>query len=165
MLDVIENCAIATFVRESPSSFGYTAVVALHAIGLAVVVGTSSVVALRMLGATPTIPLRPLLQFFPLMYIGFWVNAASGLALLAANASEMLSNVMFYVKMVFIIAAVFSLRLMKRQLSAQESTADALVLPGSARALSAVSVCVWLAAIIAGRLTAYPYFVSAWFGI
>jgi hypothetical protein len=45
MLEAIENSAVATFVRESPSLFGYTAVLCLHAIGPAIVVGAAKAVA------------------------------------------------------------------------------------------------------------------------
>ena len=60
----------ATFVRESPSLFGYTTVLSLHAIGLAVVVGVSTVVALGLLGYVHDMPLRPIARLYPLMYTG-----------------------------------------------------------------------------------------------
>jgi hypothetical protein len=54
-------------------------VLSLHAMGLAVVVGFSSAIALRLLGVARSIPLAPLGGLFPVMYAGFWVNALSGL--------------------------------------------------------------------------------------
>ena len=50
VLEAIENSAYPTFVRESPSLWGYTLVLSLHAMGLAVVVGVSAAIALRLLG-------------------------------------------------------------------------------------------------------------------
>ena len=165
MLEAIENSAFATFVRESPSLFGYTAVLSLHAIGLAIVAGVNTVVALRLLGVARDIPLWPIRKLFPLMYTGFWINALSGVALLAANASGMLTNAMFYIKMVFIVIAVVIMRSM-------HNTVFADLLPDTdvhhatlGRRLAAASLVCWLGAIVAGRLTAYPYFVAAWFGI
>jgi hypothetical protein len=156
MLEFIENTAIAVWVRESPSIFAYTFVLSLHAIGLAIVVGVSAVVALRTLGRFDRIPLAPMLKLYPVMWVGFTINAISGLMLLSANATGMLSMLMFYVKMAFIVAAVITLSLLKPRLAAEA---------GHARGLSYALLGFWLGAIVAGRLTAYPYFVDAWLGL
>lgn len=156
MLEFIESTAIATWVRESPSIFAYTFVLSLHAIGLAIVVGVSAVVALRALGRFDQIPLAPMLKLYPVMWAGFTINAISGLMLLSANATGMLSMLMFYVKMAFIVAAVITLSLLKPRLAAGT---------GQARGLSYALLGFWLGAIVAGRLTAYPYFVDAWLGL
>jgi hypothetical protein len=156
LLEFIEGTGIATWVRESPSIFAYTFVLSLHAIGLSIVVGTSAMVALRLLGRFDAIPLQPMVKLYPLMYTGFWINAGSGLLLLSANATGMFAMTMFYIKMAFVIAAVVTLRLLRPRLAAGETQ-----LRGFALALLGF----WLAAIVAGRLTAYPYFVEAWLGI
>lgn len=165
MLEAIENSAIATFVRESPSLFGYTAVLSLHAIGLAIVAGVNTVVALRLLGVASDIPLRPIRKLFPLMYTGFWINALSGVALLAANASGMLTNVMFYIKMVFIVFAVVVMRVMRHTVFSDAALSADVRDAALGRRLAVVSLVCWFGAIVSGRLTAYPYFVATWFGI
>ncbi len=53
MIEAIENSAYAIWVRESPSIFAYTTILSLHAIGLAIIVGINTVVALRLLGFVP----------------------------------------------------------------------------------------------------------------
>lgn len=156
MLEFIESTAIATWVRESPSIFAYTFVLSLHAIGLAIVVGVSAIVSLRTVGRFDQIPLAPMLKLYPVMWAGFTINAISGLMLLSANATGMLSMPMFYIKMAFIVAAVVTLSLLKPRLAGG---------PGSARGLAYALLAFWLGAIVAGRLTAYPYFVNAWFGV
>ena len=165
MLEAIENSAIATFVRESPSLFGYTAVLSLHAIGLAIVAGVNTVVALRLIGVAGDIPLRPLRKLFVLMYTGFWINALSGVALLAANASGMLANPMFYIKMVFIVFAVLAMRVMRQSVFSDSALAEPARSAVRGRRLAYGSLACWLGAIVAGRLTAYPYLVATWFGI
>jgi hypothetical protein len=165
MLEAIENTAFATFVRESPSLFGYTAVLSLHAIGLAIVVGVSTVVALRLLGYASEMPLRPVARLYPLMYTGFWVNALSGLALLMANATGMLTMVMFYIKMAFIVAAVVLLAKIRNTVFADEALSADVVDGSRQRRLAGALIGCWIGAIIAGRLTGYPYFVADWFGI
>ncbi len=165
MLEAIENSAFATFVRESPSLLGYTAVLSLHAIGLAIVVGVSTVVALRLLGWSNEMPLRPVAKLYPLMYTGFWINALSGLALLAANATGMLTMVMFYIKMAFIVAAVVLLTRIRTTVFSEAALSGNVVDETRNRRLAGGLIGCWLGAIIAGRLTGYPYFVADWFGI
>ena len=163
LLEAIENSAYPTFVRESPSLWAYTLVLSLHAMGLAVVVGLSAMIALRLLGLAPTIPVAPLNRLFPVMYVGFWVNALSGLALLAANATGMLANPMFYTKLVFIAGGVLVMRLLRRNVF-NEKLANGGALPPETRRLAYASLACWGIALIAGRLTAYPYLIEYYFG-
>ena len=164
LLEAIESSAYPTFVRESPSLLAYTLVLSLHAMGLAVVVGLSTAIALRLLGVARDIPLAPLGRLFPIMYVGFWVNALSGLALLAANARGMLGNPLFYVKIAFVVGGVLVMRLL-RQTVFNDRLAGTGEAPRSARTLAIASLVCWTFAIIAGRLTAYPYLIEYYFGI
>lgn len=164
LLEAIQNTAFPTFIRESPSLMAYTLALSLHAMGLAVVVGLSTVVALRILGVAPTIPLAPLERLFPVMYVGFWVNALSGLALLFANLTGMLANPLFYVKLVLIAGGVLVMRLLRRNVfTARLAAGDGL--PAAARKLAFASLACWAFALVAGRLTAYPYLIEHYFGI
>lgn len=165
MLEAIENSAFATFVRESPSLFGYTAVLSLHAIGLAILVGVSTVVALRLLGKAREMPLNAVGKLYPLMYTGFWVNALSGLALLSANATNMLTMVMFYLKMAFIVGAVVLLTRIRSTVFSEAALASGVEDESRNRRLAQGLLACWIGAIISGRLTGYPYFVADWFGI
>ncbi len=164
-IEAIENSAIATFVRESPSIFGYTSVLALHAIGLAVVVGVGAAIALRMLGFAAGIPAEPMLKLYRLMWIGFTVNALSGLALLAASASTMLTSAMFLVKMLLVVVALANMELLRGRLRLEAvSSADAAAAAASTRALAIGALVLWTAVIVTGRLTAYPNFVRSLLG-
>ena len=164
LLEAIENSAFPTFVRESPSLGGYTLVLSLHAMGLAVVVGLSAAIALRLLGLAPSIPLAPLGKLFPVMYAGFWVNALSGLALLAANATGMLTNPLFYAKIALIAGGVLVMRLLRHTVFTEKLASGDVAPPQSARKLAYASLACWGLALIAGRLTAYPYLIEYYFG-
>jgi hypothetical protein len=164
LLEAIQNTAFPTFIRESPSLLAYTLALSLHAMGLAVVVGLSSAVALRVLGFAPSIPLAPLQRLFPVMYVGFWVNALSGLALLSANLTGMLGNTLFYLKIAMIAGGVLVMRLLRHNVfNAQLAAGGAL--PAEARTLAFASLACWAVALVAGRLTAYPYLIEYYFGI
>ncbi len=165
-IQFIESSAVATWVRESPSIFAYTTVLSLHAMGLAVVVGLGTVVSLRLLGAFKVLPVPPLLRLYPAMWIGFTVNALSGLLLLAASMSSLITNVMFILKLVLIAIALVVMELLRHRLAAYaeagEAQGEISAIPGM-RSLAAGAIVLWIAVIIAGRLTAYPHFVSALF--
>ena len=79
MIDAIQNSAYAVWVRESPSIWAYTTILSLHAMGLAIIVGINTIVALRLLGLCSDIPINKLRQLYPWMYVGFTINAFSGL--------------------------------------------------------------------------------------
>jgi hypothetical protein len=165
MIDAIENSAYAIWVRESPSIFAYTTVLSLHAMGLAIIVGINTLIALRLLGFVPAIPLAPLRKLFPWMYVGFTINAFSGLSLLAANLRGDLANTMFPIKLVLIALAMINLELTRARVFDHPTGLPATELPQHARTFAVVSIVLWGLAIVTGRLTAYPNFVETWFGI
>ena len=164
-LELIEGTALAIWVRESPSLFAYTGVLSLHAMGLAIVVGVNTAVALRVLGVAPSIPLGPLAKLFPVMYFGFLLNAASGLALLAANATGMLSNVLFLIKLGFVACAVLTMHSLRNRVFTGGVLDSTRLMPSEGRTLAILSIVFWAGAIIVGRLTAYPNFVRSLFGL
>lgn len=164
MIEAIENSAYAVWVRESPSIFAYTSILSLHAIGLAVIVGINWLIALRLLGFVPGIPVQPLRKLFPWMYVGFTVNAFSGLSLFAANLTNDLNNWVFLAKLGFIAVAMVNLELMRIRVFDRPGALAADGLPQQARMFALSSFVLWLLVIITGRFTAYPNFVEAWLG-
>lgn len=164
MLEAIENSAYATWVRESPSIFAYTSILSLHAIGLAIIVGINYLIALRLLGFVPTLPLQPLRKLFPWMYVGFTINLFSGASLLAANLTNDLNNWLFVMKLVFIALAMINLELTRIHVFDRPGTVGADGLPKHARTFAVLAFVLWGLAMIAGRFTAYPNFVEAWLG-
>jgi hypothetical protein len=167
MIEAIENSAYAVWVRESPSIFAYTTILSLHAIGLAIIVGINTLVALRLLGFVPGIPLAPLRKLFPWMYLGFAINLFSGSSLLAANLSNDLGNWLFIVKLIFILFAMINLELTRMYVFDKPSAAGTIAaggLPKHAGTFAVASMVLWSVAMVAGRFTAYPNFVEAWLG-
>lgn len=165
MIDAIENSAYAVWVRESPSIFAYTTILALHAMGLAIIVGINTIVALRLLGFVPEIPVAKLRQLFPWMYLGFTINAFSGLSLLAANLSNDSHNWMFGLKLLMILCAMINLELTKNRVFDDPLVVNGTGVPAAANRFAIASIVFWSLAIVAGRLTEYPHFVAKWLGL
>jgi hypothetical protein len=168
MIEAIENSAYAVWVRESPSIFAYTTILSLHAIGLAIIVGIHTLIALRLLGFVPGIPLQPLRKLFPWMYLGFTINLFSGTSLFVANLSNDLGNWLFLAKLGFIALAMINLELTRIYVfdkpAAAGATAATTALPKHSGTFAIAALVLWSLAMVAGRFTAYPNFVEAWLG-
>src|SRR4051794_36726685 len=112
LLQQLENTWLSTTLRDSPNVFLYPTILAFHTLGLAFFVGISSAIALRILGVAPTVPLAPLKKFYPIMWVGFFFNAVSGVLLLVIEPTKFLTMVDFYIKLLAIAAAVYCNRLL-----------------------------------------------------
>src|SRR5687768_9367863 len=97
--DWIENSALSLWVRESPSMWAFPFILILHTIGMAFLVGPNLALNLRVLGVGSGIPLSLMQRVFPIMRLGFVVNAVSGLLLLIAYPTKALTNPVFYLKL------------------------------------------------------------------
>ena len=152
-LKAIENTGFGIWVRESGSIWSYPTIIFLHSLGLAFVVGLNWAIDLRLLGVASRLPLGPMAKLFPFMWAGFWLNAASGLALTIGDAATMLNNPIFYVKMGCIAAAMIVLARTRTVVLAAPPRDDGS--PPRGRLLAVISLLCWTGAITAGRLTAY----------
>jgi hypothetical protein len=88
------------------------------------------------------------------MWAGFWVNAASGVALSIADAATMFVSGLFYLKLGLIAAAVVNMACIKRYVFAHPR-GDVATVTAPARFMATLSLVLWGGAITAGRLTAY----------
>jgi hypothetical protein len=150
----IEGSGFCQWVREADSLFAFPGILLLHTIGMGLVVGISATFDLRVLGFAPLVRLRAFQRFFPIMWIGFWINVATGTILLAVNLTKMIHNPDFYVKLAFIALAIINVRLLKRQVF-DPSIADELTPSTRAKILAVTSLIFWLGTITSGRLLAY----------
>jgi hypothetical protein len=165
IFEALQATALATFVRESPSMLGYTAFLSLHAMGLAIAVGLSATVSLRLLGVAKSLPLYPMRRVYPWIWFGLIVNALSGFGLFAAAATTLVTSVMFLLKMAFVVLAAVAAWYTGRLAFAAGSAADDVAVSGRVRVFAAATLFLWFAAVVTGRLTGYPYLVRAYLGV
>jgi hypothetical protein len=155
-LKTIEDSGISTWLRESESPFAFYFVLLFHTFGLALLVGGSAVIDLRLLGIEQEIPLVPLKRLFSVMWLGFAINAASGTLLLVAYPTKALTNPVFYLKLLLIGSAVWIMTRLKTRVFDDLRLNDAEMMVRG-KTLAKWSLVLWLAAITAGRLLAYTY--------
>ncbi len=159
VLRAIEDSGFGIWVRESGSLWSYPTIVFLHAVGLTFVAGVNAAVDLRLLGFAPRLPLASMRGLFPVMWVGFWINALSGIALLIADATTMMVSWVFWVKIAAIVFAVITLARIRSLLYLDPRAAAAPgghdAVPPRLKLLAVASLFLWTAAVTAGRLTAY----------
>src|SRR5215472_10109426 len=125
-LRTIEDSGISTWLRESESPFAFYFVLLFHTFGLALLVGANAVIDLRLLGIQREIPLAPLKRLFNIMWVGFAINAASGVLLLIAYPTKALTNPVFYIKLTLIGFAVWVMTQLKRRVFDDSSLNEAV---------------------------------------
>src|SRR3954469_21477207 len=87
MLDWLESTSLAIWVHESPSVWAQPTVMTLHTMGMAVLVGASWVLDLRILGISRSVPLSAFRWVFRAVAVGLIVNLATGFLLFMQRAS------------------------------------------------------------------------------
>ena len=147
----LESTALSQWIVGSPSLLAFPGILVLHAIGMGFAVGISVAFDLRVLGFAPGVAVSEVRRFFPILWGGFWLNAASGLLLLVAYPTKALTNPVFYLKLLMIGIAMTLLIKLDRRVDAGSAGSVA------ARRMALVSILCWVTAITAGRFLAYTY--------
>ena len=152
----IEESGLSSWIRDSPSVFAYWFILSFHAIGMALLVGASVIIDLRILGVARDLPLAPLKGLYSIIWTGFWIQVASGSLLLIAYPTKALTNPDFYIKLTLIgFAVMVMLKLRNRVFSDSNLTDSAMMMKG--KTLATWSLVLWVGAVTAGRLLAYTY--------
>lgn len=151
IFNTIEQTSFSTWLRETPSLFGFYFVLLFHTVGLSILVGANAVVDLRILGVASALPLKPFKPLFAIMWAGLGINVVTGILLLAAYPTKALTNPFFYIKMTFIALAVIALVKLYRGLFADASLSEVAMI-AKGKMLAKYSLFFWTAAILTGRL-------------
>jgi len=142
----LESTSFSIWMRESPSIFSFPMILAVH---------INVALDLRMLGFAARVPIAEFRRLWPFLWLGLWMNALSGVALLAAYPTKALTNPLFYIKLALIGVALVILRSIR-----QSRLADGIAaIRGrwSIKTLAVASLVCWAGAIAAGRFLAYTY--------
>ena len=146
----LEATGLAEWVRSSTP--GYPSMIALHALGMAIMVGLSLLLDLRILGWFAGIPLQALQRFFGLAWIGFGINFISGSALFSAQATSYIVDWVFMTKMTLVLLGAITAGILQ---PAVAKAGPGVQVSGGTKAIAGVAIVIWIVAIIMGRLTAY----------
>src|SRR5215510_13775306 len=124
----IEESGLSTWIRDSPSIFAFWFILSLHAIGMGLLVGASAVIDLRILGVARDLPLAPLKGLYRIIWIGFWIQLASGTLLLIAYPTKALTNLDFYLKLTLIALGVVVMRMLNKRVFSDSTLSDSAMM-------------------------------------
>jgi len=157
LLAWIEQTGLSVWIREAPTLWAFPFILFLHTLGLAFLVGINVAFNLWIVGFSDRYPMAPLERLFPVMWAGFWVNAASGFLLLIAYPAKALTDEVFYLKMGLITACLVQLNWLRQQVFVERDASIARILSARVRQVAIVILIFWAGAILAGRFLAYTY--------
>src|SRR5437868_7734566 len=103
----LQNSAFTDWFLGSASIWTYPTVLTLHTVGMAMLVGASVAVALRLLNVGTGVPLARLLPLYRIIWIGFGINLVSGLILFVTEAADRAKDPVFFIKLASIGAALW----------------------------------------------------------
>jgi hypothetical protein len=152
----IESTALSQWVVGAPTLFAFPGILVLHAVGMGLAAGLAAAFDLRILGVAKQVRFAEMRRYLPVLWFGFWLNAASGMLLLIGYPTKALTNPVFHLKIALIVAAMLLLRQQVRLLAPDAAQG----VPGMRRVergMAIVSLLCWAGAITAGRLLAYTY--------
>ena len=149
----LQESSFGVWVSSAPTIFAYPTILMLHTVGLAMVVGPAWVLDVRLLGYGSRLPVEALRGAFRIIWIGFFINAATGIALFISEADDKGMRWIFWVKLAAIALALVVTSRLRRAVFGGGVAPD--VATPRARTLAKASLFLWFAAITAGRLMAY----------
>lgn len=149
--DWITSTPLGKFMTDSPMAFSLCET--LHFIGLCLLLGAMLIVDLRLLGMMKQTPVRVALQFLPIAIVGFAINLLTGICFYSFNPRSYSENWMFGLKMALIVLAglnalYFTFFEQNRVLRTPEGEKFDV----QTRIAATLSLVLWVAVIIAGRL-------------
>lgn len=151
----LESSGIGAAIRQS--TWIYMAANVGHIVALVVFAGAVAVMDLRMAGAfAATSPGYVLASARRVAIIAFLGLAATGAILFTAEASHVIMNTVFQLKLALIALALLNIAWFEYFTAPKVKMLPPLTpLPSAARMAGIISICLWIAVAAAGRTIAY----------
>lgn len=153
ILDWMEQTGLGVWVATS--SHGYYVMLAIHSIGLAMLVGAVTVIDLRLLGAVRGISIEALSNFVKFAWWGWVINALSGVAIFLSEANKAFYHNMFRWKMLAMVIGMISTIILDRTILRPAAVNPNVAMSGNAKLQAVASLILWFLVITAGRMMAY----------
>jgi hypothetical protein len=152
----LEHTSLGTAVRES--AWMFPTIETLHLFGIVSLVGSTSIVDLRLLGfAFRDDSVSKLFdRFMPWAWAGFAVQVVTGALLFASEATKLYGSLVFQIKMLLIL--LVGLNALVFHIVAYRNVAswdNAPVTPWAARIAGCFSLLLWFGIVAAGRWISY----------
>jgi hypothetical protein len=157
MLIWLEETPASVWVREYPSILGFPFILFLHTLGLAMLAGVSIAIDVWLLRARTLARAVRMTGLIRVMWLGFGINMVSGLALLIAYPAKALTNPVFYLKMLLVVAGMVAVARINRNAFPNGNAIAGAAVSTLTKRWAAGSLAIWAGTIVTGRLLAYTY--------
>jgi hypothetical protein len=159
IFDWIEHTDLSMWIRGE-SMLAFPLILTVHVLGTGFLAGTSSAIALRILGVAREVPLGLLEKFYPILWVALTANVVSGTLLLIGYPYKAFTNPLFYVKLSLIALAVYLVVRIRNDVlrnPQNNDRRDNTSLWKRAKFLAGLSLASWMSTIAAGRFLAYTF--------
>jgi hypothetical protein len=148
----LQETEFAQLLASDP--YAYPVLLCLHSVGMAGVVGLVWVMSARVFGYPKALSTATFQRMSTLALWGFAINTLSGLMIFSTEATRVVVNLEFQLKMACILLGGVAVWLMLRvvQKADPETTLD---FPLTVKVIAGLASAAWLLAIILGRQIAY----------
>lgn len=158
LLELLKNSYYGALIGQS--AWGYPIFEVIHLVGIMILVGSVTLVDLRLLGLTQKLPVKMtsgyLLRW---TWIGFLLIIFSGVSLFISDGAQFLRNPVFITKICLLSVAGLNAALFHLRVYSGVAEWDINVTPPlSAKCFAAMSMVLWICVVGLGRLIAYPNF-------
>jgi uncharacterized protein DUF6644 len=156
MLDWLQGTSLAVWIRDS--LFAFPLIESAHVLGLTLVFGTITIVDLRLLGVASTHRSFQRLAADTLKWtwVAFALTALTGALMFMTNAVVYFHNSYFRAKVVLLMLA--AINVLGFELTAARTVQrwdQARSAPPLGRAIAAISLLIWVAVIVTGRMIGF----------
>jgi hypothetical protein len=154
ILTWMKNTSVGTFFRVNDWTF--QALQSLHFVGMSLLIGSVGAIDLRVLGVARAVPLVQLHRFLPLAFIGFGINLITGILFLFNDPFTYVFNSSFRFKMLLILLSGLNALWFRVGVFLDlEKWGPGIDTSRLAKAISALSLLLWLGVIACGRFIAF----------
>ena len=154
-LEWLQQLPFSVWMNESSSLWAFPMFLFMHTLGMSVVAGGSAAIDFALLGLWPRGSLKSLQNLFPKYnltaktWAAFALNAITGVAIFMKDAATYGINLDLYVKLLFVLAGMVLLVVIRRKVF-NNPAIDSMPVSSGTRALAWASLACWTGAIIAG---------------
>jgi len=153
-LEALAASPLSNWVLQS--SWVYYSLLAVHAIGMAGIVGGTFMLCFRVLGYARGMAVADISRLRAVAWGGFLMNAVSGAILFCSDAARLAVNGTFQIKMISMVLGMAALWVLWRTVGRNPDKEDPYFTFGATAKIAAiVTFAFWTSAIIFGRHLAY----------
>lgn len=151
----LQESTLGRVIAES--AYGYPIMITLHSLGLAIMVGLSVVLSLRVLGLYSEVPYSSLTKLLKVAWIGFIINFLSGSSLFAANATGFIVDPVFLTKMAMVILGAIFVGIMQSMINTALATGGEAAAEANKnlKVMAWLTIAAWTIGMVTGRFIAY----------